>query len=291
MSIGYPFFYGNENVDLEKKDSEQDEKFMVFSLDPITEKADSKLKNLKLSTGPLILEYSKLDFGDEFTYQLCDQIAQICGTVRSIPETQTLVLDYDGFCRLVSNSDVLFDTLSTELDITRQSALQQAQEFFKNKNVVVQAGGVQGTLYKVGSYLQSAGSAGLVAHTLAIAKLAGVTGLQILRAEPLLVVAIPTTGAMFFYGCGAIAGNTTVGKVLITTGDMLALPMKGVEIIWNSYGNSVTQKLFGIPTILNLTQTFKTGPGYTVQEVAKYIDFNKKSLLRIFKNKIIEWLS
>ena len=176
--VGYPFFYKNEeNEYLEQKNSEQDEKFMIFSLDLISENSDSKLK--KLSTGTLVLKSYKIPIGDEFSYQFCDQIAQICGTLRSIPETQTLVLDYDGFCRLVSNSDVIINinTLASELEITQQSAMQQAQEFFNNKNVIVQAGGVQGAIYKVGSYLQSAGSAGLVANTIALAKLAGVNGL------------------------------------------------------------------------------------------------------------------
>jgi hypothetical protein len=112
-----------------------------------------------------------------------------------------------------------------------------------------------------------------------------------LKAQPYLPVAIPTTGAMFFYRCGAIAGSTAVGKALITTGDVLALPMKGVEIMWNSYGNPIIQKVFGIPVILNMTQTVKTGPGYTVEEVAKYISLNNKSLLKAIKDKIIHWLS
>jgi hypothetical protein len=46
-----------------------------------------------------------------------------------------------------------------------------------------------------------------VTHTLGLAKLAGVSGLQILQAQPILAVAIPTTGAIFFYGCGAIVRN------------------------------------------------------------------------------------
>jgi N-acetyl-beta-hexosaminidase len=46
--------------------------------------------------------------------------------------------------------------------------MQKAQNFFSNKNFIVQAEGVQGTLYKVGSYFQLAGSAGLVANTLAL---------------------------------------------------------------------------------------------------------------------------
>lgn len=109
--------------------------------------------------------------------------------------------------------------------------MEQAQNFFHNKNVVIQPDGAQGTLYRVGSYLQSAGSAGILANTLALAKLGGISGVKILQAQPYLAIAIPTTGALFFYGCGVIVGNNTIGKVLVTTGDALSLPMKGVEIM------------------------------------------------------------
>jgi len=273
--IGYPFYYGNED------DIDQDQKIMVFSLDSISQSS--------VLTGPLVVvETAELALGDEFTYRFCDQISKVCGVFRSIPETQTIVLDYDGFCRLVSQSDVIMQTLSCDLEITKQSAIEQAQLFFSDKNVIVQAEGIQGVVYKVGTYLQSAGSAGLVANTIALAQLAGVTGLQILKAQPLLVVAIPTTGAMFFYGCGAIVGNNTVGKALITTGDILALPMKGVEIMWNSYGNMAVQKFFGMPVILNMTQTFKTGPGYTLKEISEYASISKESVFQVIKRKIKE---
>ena len=273
--IGYPFYYGNED------DIDQDQKFMVFSLNSISQSS--------VLTGPLVVvETAELALGDEFTYRFCDQISKVCGVFRSIPETQTIVLDYDGFCRLVSQSDVIMQTLSYDLEITKQSAIEQAQLFFSDKNVIVQAEGIQGVVYKVGSYVQSAGSAGLVANTIALAQLAGVTGLQILKAQPLLVVAIPTTGAMFFYGCGAIVGNNTVGKALITTGDILALPMKGVEIMWNSYGNMAVQKVFGMPVILNMTQTFKTGPGYTLKEISEYASISKESVFQVIKRKIKE---
>jgi hypothetical protein len=88
-----------------------------------------------------------------------------------------------------------------------------------------------------------------------------------LQAQPALAVAILTTGAIFFYACGAVTRNNPIGKALVTTGDILALPMKGVEITWNSYGNPIIQQVFGIPVIFNMTQTFKTGPGYTLKEI------------------------
>jgi len=118
--------------------------------------------------------------------------------------------------------------------------------------------------------------------------------LQILKTQPALAIAILTTGAMFFYGCGVIAGNNPVGKALVTTGDVLALPMKRVEIMWNSYGNPVIQRVFGIPMILNLTQIFKIGPGYTFDEVRNYIELDKPSMMesvvKSIKEKVIKWL-
>ena len=78
--IGYPFFY--ENGYIEQKDSEQDEKFMIFSLDLISENSDSKLK--KLSTVPLVLKSSKLPFGDEATWSSnrgCIHGRRPCATV------------------------------------------------------------------------------------------------------------------------------------------------------------------------------------------------------------------
>ena len=279
--IGYPYFYESNSLS-------QDENFMIFSLDPVSE--DSELNLVHTSSLPVVVNPSQFKLGDEFSYKFCDQISQLCGSFQVIPETQTLVLDYNGFCSPASELDVILSTISSDLGVTKVSAMKQAQKFFQDKNVVVQPGGVQGTVYKVGSYLQSAGSAGLVSQTLALAKLAGVSGLQILQAQPALAIAIPTTGAIFFYGCGAVFGNNTIGKVFVTTGDIFALPMKGVEIMWNSYGNPVIQKIFGIPIILNMTQTFKTGSGYTVKEISDYISLNNTSLLKSIKDRLINWL-
>jgi hypothetical protein len=170
--VGYPFFYGNDDLD-------QDEKFIIFSLDPVTENSKLNLTQASsLPMLPIVIEPTKLKLGDEFSYQFCDQISQLCGTFQVMPQTQTIVLDYNGFCSLVSKSDIIISNLSSDLGVTEASAMDQAQKFFRDKNVIVQAGGVQGVVYKVGSYLQSAGSAGLVAQTLALAKLAGVSGLQ-----------------------------------------------------------------------------------------------------------------
>lgn len=94
---------------------------MIFSLTPISENSEIRLNTLPLF--PVIVESSELQLGDRFTYRFCDEISKVCGSFRLIPETGSLVLDYDGFCQVVSKSDVIINTLVSDLEITRQSAL------------------------------------------------------------------------------------------------------------------------------------------------------------------------
>lgn len=114
---------------------------MIFSLDPISK--DSELNLAHASSLPIMINPSQFKLGDEFSYKFCDQISQLCGSFQVIPETQTLVLDYNGFCSLISESDVILSTISSDLGMTKVSAMEQAQKFFQEKNVVVQAEGVQ----------------------------------------------------------------------------------------------------------------------------------------------------
>ena len=170
--------------------------------------------------------------------------------------------------------------------------MEQAQNFFEDRKVIVQGDGLEEYIYRLNSYIQSGGSAILVSRTLSSARLAGVSGLQVFNAQPLMYVSLPLLGSMFCYGCATLfANNTMVAKFFNTGGDVLALPMKCLEVTWNAYGNPVIHKTLGIPVILNLTQTFKTGTGYTLKEVAKYIPMNKTSLVRSIKNKLIQWLN
>lgn len=284
--LGYPYSYGDD--DLVQKDLNKDEKFMIFSLDPVAE--NSELNLIQASSLVLLTDPSKLEgLGDEFTYHFCNQISQVCGTLSTMPGSNTLLLDYDGFCKLVAKSDTIVTTLSSNLQITPDSVIEKAQNFFRGRTIIVQAEGVQGAIYKVGSYIQSAGSASLVMNTMGLARLAGVSGFSILQAQPMLFFAVPTLGFMFFQSCGSIVGNNVVGKMFITVGDVLGLPMQLLEMVWNAHANDVIQRVFGIPVILNMTQTFKTGPGYTVDEVAKYVSIHRKSLLGIIKDRIKKW--
>jgi hypothetical protein len=71
----------------------------------------------------MIIEGSNLVLGDEFTYQFCDKISQICGNFQIIPETQIIVLDYNGFCKIVAEADMIVDSISSNMLISRQSGV------------------------------------------------------------------------------------------------------------------------------------------------------------------------
>ena len=111
---------------------------------------------------------------------------------------KTLILGYNGFYSLVTQLNIIFNTISAELGVSKLRAIKKAQLFFQDKQVVIQSTGVQGAIYIVGSYFQGATSAGLVARTVGLARLAGVSGLSILKAQFALIITIPTTGAIFF---------------------------------------------------------------------------------------------
>ena len=109
----------------------------------------------------------------------------------------------------------------------------------------------------------------MAARTLTMAKAAGVSGLTLIKAQPLLVIVLPTVGAIFFHGCGAIAGNNRRGCNTIGIGNVLNIPMRFTELTYNTYLGPFVNKTLGIPTILNYTQQAQRGPGLDASEALK----------------------
>jgi len=156
-TIGYPFFYGNKShldFNFVSKEGSGFNLAHAFSLSIVIEQSQS------------------ISFGEEFFYKICDEISNLYGSFQVIPETQSLILDFDEFCNVISQRELIIDNISSDLSVTRVITIEQAQKFFQDKKIIVQAGGVQGAVYRAGSYLQSVGSAGLVTRTLGYANLA-----------------------------------------------------------------------------------------------------------------------
>jgi hypothetical protein len=188
---------------------------------------------------------------DPAGYTICTELLKTCPDISFISNTKTFILTNNSFCQLVEQNQLFIENVRNVLNLDEGQAIHQIAQFFKNKTFLVQQTELQGYLYKVRTFAQTSGSATMVSRTVAIAKAAGVGVISVLRAQPLMLIAIPTVGAMFFHGCGSIAGNNTVGRTFNTIGNILNLPMFYCESVYNSYLAPVINKTIGIPTVLN----------------------------------------
>lgn len=203
-----------------------------------------------------------------------------------IPETKTFLLTDDSSCKLIQNQNVFVAGVGDQLGVDTTKAVGAIGDFFKDKTVLVQQTGLEGYVYKMGTFVQTAGSASLVGKTIILAQAAGVTGLQIIQAQPFLVVALPTVGAMFFHGCGSIAGNNLVGRTCNTIGNTLNIPMAFTESLLNKYAGPVIKKVVGISTCFNYSKQMRRGPGLDSQEALAFLHLDpdgRKSILKTIK--------
>jgi hypothetical protein len=166
-----------------------------------------------------------------------------------------------------------------KLNLPKNEAADVVTEFFRDRNLLVQQTGIQGVIYKIGSYTQTGSISLLMYRTVSMAKLAGAQGYALITVQPALVVALPTIRAIFFHGCGALMGNNTVGRTCTTIGNFLNLPMDLTENLFNAYVSPVILKVTGIPTILNYTNQMNQGFGLNPDEVMKLLADKDKGLV------------
>lgn len=228
-------------------------------------------------------------------FTICDQLVKNCYDLSYIPKSKTFIMSDGSFCRLVDQQQVFLNNVSQVLNVDSTEAGKQIAKFFEDHQILVQPTGVQGAFYKVATYLQSGGSALLVARTITMAKAAGATGAAVIKTQPMLLVAIPTTGAIFFHGLGMLAGNNTFGRTCDMVGNFFILPMHGFELTYNAYIGPFVNKTVGFPTYLNYTQQVMRGPGFSVSEAQKLLAQGQKNTVvkqtwNVVKNFIIKRL-
>lgn len=228
------------------------------------------------------------------SYTICSELANTCADLTYFSKTDTFVLTDKSFCRMMERSEVFVDNVSKNLNIEPVEAMNEITAFFNDKKILIHPTGWEGTFYKVGGYLQAGGPSIMLMRTSAMAKAAGVTGLDIIRAQPFLVVALPTVGALFFHGCGSLAGDTNiVGRTCNTLGNILNLPMAFTESLYNKYFADPIQRVFGFHTLLNYTKQAKRGPGLDSNEALNFLGIGenqKKSILKAAKCFLVEKL-
>lgn len=114
----------------------------------------------------------------------------------------------------------------------------------------------------------------------------GVTGLQLLSSQPLLFVAVCSSGALFFNGIGLLAGNNTIGNTSRAIGWGLNRPLAGVEMVLNRIPLKGFTSITGIPAVLNFTKTQAEGIGINAGDALKIAGEAKKK----YGVRIVKWI-
>lgn len=111
--------------------------------------------------------------GSQFTqsnYTICSELIKNCADLSYFPNTRTFVITNDSFCNLVNQNEFFINNVSKSLNIDKNQAVNEISEFFRDKTLLVQQTGLQKSIYRVGTFVQTAGSASLTARTLVMAK-------------------------------------------------------------------------------------------------------------------------
>lgn len=175
-----------------------------------------------------------------------------------------------SFVKIVNTSQFA-DAVARALNVSETSATKAIAEFFDDNTLLVQPTGFQGGLYGVTNFIESTASAYMVGWTVIAAKVAGVSERTLIQAQPLMLIAVHTVGAMFFYGCSTLFPNTTLGCFCDKVGYGLSRPMRLVELNYNAYVVPIINITFGIPTVLNFTQQMHRGPGLNATEAVNLL--------------------
>ena len=213
-----------------------------------------------------------------------DILTQTCEEISYIPETQTLIVSDESFQKLATETDSFINQVSDNLDLSREQTVNYISNFFDDRTLLVQLTGIEGITYQVGMVIEASLPSVFVARTLVIARAAGITRLQIIQAQPIFIIILPTVGGLFFHGVGSLVGNNTIGRTCKSIGNILNIPLYYCEQLYNVYIEPAVNKKIGLATTFNYIQQVMLGSGLTSKEALNLIQQNQKdSLIKIVK--------
>jgi len=216
----------------------------------------------------------------------CDIIKEQCMGSVYIDGSNTMLLTNSSFEGILDSVNTNLNNLKYVDPILHENLVNDTLSFFSNRKVVILQEGVQGAIYKAGRIAQSYGSTILTVESVMMSRLLGVTGSKVLAGQPLLWVALPTVGGIFFHGMSMIIGNNVAGRSCQTVGNVLLIPMRGSEILINNLLLLPLGKISGIPMILNMTDAINMGPGLSVSDAKKLSDVVRNGKLSPLWGKI-----
>lgn len=216
-------------------------------------------------------------------FQICVELTQSKFPKCFIPRDGLVVISDVKFDDLRTSFNDIVENVHTKYDLPYSDAIRQTKDFFDTKTVLVQPTGIQGAFYQVTTYTQVLGTYGFVYRIISMGKLLGVSGTQVIQAYPLLCIAIPATGSLFFSGLGLVCGDTLVGRTANSIGWVLNRPMWLTEEVLNKIILQPFTSLTGVPAILNMTKQMEIGPGINHNDAVRLKEIGNSSVTKRIK--------
>lgn len=254
--------------------------------------------NVFLSTNlkPELIDLEKFTFnsGSQFDlsgYTICDEFMKNCQDFSYFSNTKTFFFANESFCNLVNQNKLFINNRSKVLNVDKNQAMNEILQFFDDKTLLIQQKRIQDLVHKIGTFVQTSGSMWIIARTRAMAKSGGMMGLNIIKSQPLIVIAIPTVGVLFFHVCGQLAGNNKVGPTCNIIDNILNVPMGYTELLYDSYIAPIINRTIGLPIILNNIEQAQRDPSLGDTEAIKPLtDSQKGSIMKGIKYFLVKKL-
>ena len=179
-------------------------------------------------------------------------------------ETNKLILtdkDTLKFITEFTNSTELTSKLAKTLDTTEVDATVRMFNHLKKHDVLIQPTGLNALLHQTQLWATAGGSA---VHSFLVtggSQVSGITGLPLVTTNPMLVLTIPTTGAIFFAGMERVCAGTPAGKAFGLLRDGCLLPLAFGQTLYNHLIAGPILGRVGIDAPLNLTSYLQFGAG------------------------------
>jgi hypothetical protein len=213
------------------------------------------------------------------TSVICNILSKKCSSACYFETTKTILISdvAVGDVVKVLEEGILKDLPSSVNKINFTS--DTICNFFNGSNkILVQPTGLEGTLFQIGTIVESGATTAFTSKALILSKTAGVSVSTAFKAQPLLFIAIPTSIGIGLHACAFVVGDNVAGKVLATGGTICLFPLKIAEISYNHVLSPLLNHTLGIKTWLNFTEQVSNGTGINLNDALKLIKTNKNSL-------------
>jgi len=176
--------------------------------------------------------------------------------------TNKIIISDKDLSKFTNNSTEFINELSKTFSISEEKATFKILEHFQKHDVFVRPTGISWFVHRTQLLAAGPGSACHTMLATASSHMTSLTGLELLSANPVLLITIPTTGALFFAGAERVFAGTLIGKGCGVLRDGCLLPLALGQTIYNKI---LILPAFGLLNVtvppLNLTSYLKFGEG------------------------------